>query len=71
MKILLIIISFFFISNANAETTVKLPKDTASGFKILTKSLTGKYFKDYGVKVVKKKDGHPVRAGSQSIRFEV
>ena len=71
MKILLIIISFFFISIANAEIAVKLPKDTASGFKILTKSLTGKYFKDYGVQVVKKKDGHPVRAGSQSIRFEV
>ena len=46
MKILLIIISFFFISNDNAETTVKLPKDTDSGFKILTKSLTGKYLKD-------------------------
>ena len=71
MKILLIIISFFFISIANAEIEVKLPKDTASGFKILTKSLTGKYFKDYGVQVVNKEDGHPVRAGSQSIRFEV
>ena len=70
-KILEILVLVFFINNAIAETTVKLPKDTASGFKILTKSLTGKYFKDYGVQVVNKKDGHPVRAGSQSIRFEV
>ena len=29
-----------------AETIVKLPKDTASGYKKLFKSLTGKYYKD-------------------------
>ena len=28
------------------ETLVKLPKDTASGYKKLFKSLTGKYYKD-------------------------
>ena len=54
-----------------AETIVKLPKDTASGYKKLFKSLTGKYYKDHGIQVVNKKDGHPVRAGEQSIRFEV
>ena len=54
-----------------AKTLVKLPKDTSSGFKKVHKSLTGKYYKDYGMQVVDKKDGHPVRAGEQSIRFEV
>jgi len=54
-----------------AETIVKLPKDTASGYKKLFKSLTGKYYKDHGIQIVNKKDGHPVRAGEQSIRFEV
>lgn len=70
-KLLIILFVITFTNNGFAETTIKLPKDTATGFKILTKSLTGKYFKDYGVQVVNKKDGHPVRAGEQSIRFEV
>ena len=70
MKILLIIISFFFISNSNAETTVKLPKDVSSGSKF-EKSLTGKYYKKYGYQIVNKDDGHFVRSGEQSIRFEV
>ena len=67
----IIILSLFWSSNIFAETTVKLPKDAASGFKILTKSLTGKYYKDYGMQVVDEKDGHPVRSGKKSIRFEV
>ena len=67
----IIVLSLLWSSNVFAETTVKLPKDAASGFKILTKSLTGKYYKDYGMQVVNKKDGHPVRAGEKSIRFEV
>jgi hypothetical protein len=67
----IIVLSLFWSSNIFAETTVKLPKDTASGFKILTKSLTGKYYKDYGMQVVDEKDGHPVRSGKKSIRFEV
>ena len=54
-----------------AETIVRLPKDTASGYTIITKSLTGKYYKDYGMQIVNKKDGHPVRSGEQSIRFEL
>ena len=67
----IIILSLFWSSNVFAETTVKLPKDAASGFKILTKSLTGKYYKDYGMQIVNDKDGHPVRSGKKSIRFEV
>jgi len=70
-KIAIIILSLFWSTNIFAETTLKLPKDTASGFKILTKSLTGKYYKDYGMQVVDEKDGYPVRAGKKSIRFEV
>jgi len=69
--LIIIILSLFWSSNIFAETIVKLPKDTASGFKILTKSLTGKYYKDYGMQVVDEKDGHPVRSGKKSIRFEV
>ena len=46
-----------------------LPKDVGSG-NSYTKSL-GSGFKKHGVTIVNKKDGHPVRAGEQSIRFEV
>ena len=70
-ELIKIIVLFFFITNAIAESTVKLPKDTASGIKSLYKSLTGDYYKDYGMQVVDKKDGYPVRAGNKSIRFEV
>jgi len=33
--------------------------------------LTGTGYKKHGFQIVNKEDGHPVRAGSQSIRFEV
>ena len=48
---------------------IRLPKDVGSG-NVYTKSLK-KDFKKYGYKIVNKKDGHPVRAGEKSIRFEV
>jgi len=54
----------------NTSYAVSLPKDVASGSKF-KKSLTGSYYKKYGMQVVDKKDGHPVRAGKKSIRFEV
>ena len=54
----------------NSVLAVSLPKDVVSGSKF-TKSLTGSYYKKYGMQVVDKKDGHPVRAGEKSIRFEV
>ena len=73
-KILIILVlfsSFFFYSNIGySKQYVKLPNDVSSGDKY-TKSLTGDYYKDYGFQVVDKKDGHPVRAGKKSIRFEV
>ena len=46
-----------------------LPKDVGSG-NSYTKSL-GSGFKKHGVKIVKKQDGFPVRAGKKSVRFEV
>jgi len=71
-KLLGIVVLGLLLSNVGlAKTLVKLPKDASSGFKKVHKSLTGKYYKDYGMQVVDKKDGHPVRAGKQSIRFEV
>ena len=71
-KLLGIVVLGLLLCNVGlAKTVVKLPKDTSSGFKKVHKSLTGKYYKDYGMQVVDKKDGHPVRAGKQSIRFEV
>ena len=56
--------------NSYAKKFVKLPKDVGSGSKFY-KSLTGKYYKKHGFQIVNKEDGHPVRAGNQSIRFEV
>ncbi len=71
-KLLGIVVLGLLLCNVGlAKILVKLPKDTSSGFKKVHKSLTGKYYKDYGMQVVDKKDGHPVRAGEQSIRFEV
>lgn len=46
-----------------------LPADVASGW-VFAKSLRDG-FKAHGYEVVSKADGHPVRAGTQSLRFEV
>ena len=73
MKKLLVILVLFlsFCNISYSEEIVKLPKDTAIGYKKLFKSLTGSHYKNYGMQVVNIKDGHPVRSGKQSIRFEV
>ena len=63
----IILVSLFYCHTAFSE---KLPNDVVSGSKF-KKSLTGNYYKKYGMQVVDKKDGHPVRAGEKSIRFEV
>ena len=67
-KILSIILITLFYSTSSFSVT--LPKDVVSGSKF-KKSLTGNYYKKYGMEVVSKADGHPVRAGEKSIRFEV
>ena len=67
-KILSIILITLFYSTPSFSAT--LPKDVVSGSKF-KKSLTGNYYKKYGMKVVNKSDGHPVRLGKKSIRFEL
>jgi len=74
MKKIFILFTIFILlifNNVFADTVVKLPNDISSGYNKILKSLTGKYYKDYGAKIVNKDDGHPVRSGNQSIRFEV
>ena len=62
------LISVLIIFNVSAKD-IRLPKDVGSG-NTYTKSLQ-KGFKKYGYEIVNKKDGHPVRAGDKSIRFEL
>ena len=69
MKKLLGILILGLLLNSNVALALNLPKDVASG-NTYKKSLEGKY-KKYGMQVVNKEDGHPVRSGNQSIRFEV
>ena len=49
---------------------ITLPEDVVVGNNY-SKSLIGDDYKEYGMQVVNKYDGYPVRAGKQSIRFEV
>ena len=71
MKYITAIIFFSLCFFSYAQEIIYLPKDTASGYKNLYKSLTGNYYKAHGFKIVNKKDGHPVRSGYKSLRFEV
>ena len=66
----MLVLSLVLIKPVFAGKKLKLPEDVVSGTKY-HKSLTGKYYQEYGMQVVDKKDGHPVRAGEKSIRFEV
>lgn len=52
-----------------ALAEVDLPSDVSSGWKFNRSLKIG--FKPWGFQIVNAKDGHPVRAGEQSIRFEV
>ena len=65
----IVLLGLLFCSNGFTGDIVKLSKDVAFGNSYF-KSLSGNY-KKYGMQVVDKKDGHPVRAGQKSIRFEV
>ena len=66
----ILVLSLFLCSNGFAGKAINLPKDVVSGSKF-KKSLTGRYYKKYGMQVVDKKDGYPVRMGEKSIRFEL
>ena len=60
------------MSNSNAdEFKIDLDSDISSGYADLEKSLPGKDYKDYGMQIVSKAKGFPVRYGEKSIRFEV
>ena len=54
---------------------IKLPKDVAQGYKVwqfcCNYDPETRLTPDYAFKIVNKSDGHPVRLGEQSIRFEV
>ena len=65
----IVVLGLLFCSDGFAGNIVKLSKDVAYGNSYF-KSLSRNY-KKYGMQVVDKKDGHPVRAGQKSIRFEV
>ena len=80
-KIIIIFISLFCINAFAGEMNlwkknVKLPKDVAQGYKNYWHF--GSNFDpkthltpDYAFRIVNKSDGHPVRFGKQSIRFEL
>ena len=64
---------FFSASVASAGSRVALKSDIATGWgngAIWLKSMENGY-KPYGHKIVSRTDGHPVRLGNKSIRFEV
>ena len=61
----------FFQPAFAGQPNLKLPKDVVSGNKYHKNIRANGTFKKYGMQVVDKKDGHPVRAGDKSIRFEV
>ena len=68
----LIFVLWLMVANSQADESRKaLDKDVSSGYTNLTKSLPGKDYKDYGMQIVSKAEGFPVRHGEKSIRFEV
>ena len=66
----ILILVFIFSGNLFGKKEIRLTKDTGFG-NLYSKSLTGNYYKDYGMQIVNKADGHPVRLGQESVRFEV
>ena len=66
----IICIVFLNLLWCNTVSALNFPKDVVSGSKF-KKSLTGSYYKKYGMQIVDKADNHPVRAGEKSIRFEL
>ena len=67
-KITIIVISILFF---NQVFGFELPKEIASGNSYFKSMDEFGQFKDYGVQVVNKSDGHPVRIGKKSLRFEI
>ena len=72
MKFFLGILFIFLLFNNNAEAgkKIKFSKDLAIGLN-KTEVSTVSHKKSYFFEKVKAKDGHPVRSGEESMRFEV
>ena len=68
-NIFLLFLSLVLSSIAYAGAP-QLPDDVLSGLTYTEANIT-KEFPDYMISVVDKSDGHPVRLGDKSIRFEV
>ena len=64
----LIIFIFFYFNNCLA---INLPNDVSSGNNYFKSMDEFGQFKDYGVEIVSKSDGYPVRSGQKSLRFEI
>jgi len=77
IKVLIILFSILFFNlSAQAESKSlhklkerSLPKDVASGAK--WSASVAKGMRPHQIQLVNSKDGHPVRSGNQSIRFEI
>ena len=70
MKKLLGILFFCFLFfNPLKAKNISLSKDLGIGLKVKVSSVSHK--KKYGFKKVKLEDGHPVKAGEMSMKFEV
>ena len=70
MRLLIVLLLVFYNSQALTFENITFPEDVVMGNNY-SKSLIGDDYKEYGMQVVNKNDGHPVRAGELSIRFEV
>ena len=60
MRIFFLILSILYFNQCFA---MELPKDVVSGNSYFKSMNEFGQFKDYGVKIVDKTDGHPVRLG--------
>jgi len=67
----IVVLGLLLGGNVFAGTILSLPKDVVSGFKFFKSMNTYGQFKDYGFKIVDKKNNNPVRAGNKSLRFEI
>ena len=83
LKLLITLIAFAFLPTQGFSDNYKiqnpnnycpkilLPSDVASGDKYGFCLADTSAFKDHGFQIVDKNDGHPVRAGNHSMRFEL
>ena len=68
-KFLGILLFAFLIVNPSEAKNISLSKDLGIGLKARVSSVSHK--KKYGFEKVKAEEGHPVRAGEMSMKFEV